>query len=96
MIAEALRANTELKLKHFEAGRDRLESKGISALAAEFSRMGSLEVVHVPQNGIKEEGMSMLLESLASGCQKLRVLRINDNWLKKGSAKPLFKLILQC
>ena len=48
MIAEALRENQGLKLKHFEAGRDRLESKGIMALAREFARMGSLEVVHVP------------------------------------------------
>lgn len=36
MIAEALLSNTGLKLTHFHAGRDRLENKGISALAKVF------------------------------------------------------------
>ena len=48
MIAQALARNEGLKLKHFEAGRDRLENKGITALGRVFARMGSLEVVHVP------------------------------------------------
>ena len=48
MIAQALARNEGLKLKHFEAGRDRLENKGITALGRVFAQMGSLEVVHVP------------------------------------------------
>lgn len=36
MIAEALKCNTDLKLTHFHAGRDRLENKGITALAQVF------------------------------------------------------------
>jgi Ran GTPase-activating protein 1 len=58
MIAEALSKNEGLKLTHFHAGRDRLEDKGITALASVFKAMGSLEEIHVPQNGIKDEGMS--------------------------------------
>ena len=42
MIAEALSKNEGLKLVHFEAGRDRLENKGITALAKVFGEMGSL------------------------------------------------------
>ena len=48
MIAAALAQNQALKLRQFEAGRDRLENKGIMALAKVFGDLGSLEVVHVP------------------------------------------------
>jgi len=48
MIANALKENKDLKLKHFTAGRDRLENKGITALAAVFKEMKSLEVIEVP------------------------------------------------
>lgn len=96
MIAEALSRNAGLKLKHFEAGRDRLENKGISALARVFAEMGSLEIVHVPQNGIKDEGMATLLHRLASSCSDLRILRVNDNWLKAEAIGNLFNLILRC
>uniref|UniRef100_A0A7S3MN86 Ran GTPase-activating protein 1 n=1 Tax=Favella ehrenbergii TaxID=182087 RepID=A0A7S3MN86_9SPIT len=96
MIAEALSRNEGLKLKHFEAGRDRLENKGITALARVFAEMGSLETIHVPQNGIKDEGMSALLSSLAQSCTNLTTLRINDNWLKAQALPNLFKVILRC
>ena len=95
MIANALSQNGQLQLKHFEAGRDRLENKGITALGQVFASMGSLEVVHVPQNGIKDEGMSSLLGSLKS-CKKLRTLRINDNWLKSQSIDNLIRVIFNC
>ena len=64
MIAAALTRNESLKLKDFEAGRNRLEDKGITALANIFAQMNSLEVVHVPQNDIKDEGMNILLSNL--------------------------------
>jgi hypothetical protein len=48
MIADVLAANKELKLKQFSAGRDRLENKGILALAEVFKNMGSLEIIEVP------------------------------------------------
>ena len=96
MIAEALSRNDGLKLRRFEAGRDRLENKGITALARVFAEMGSLEKVHVPQNGIKDEGMSALLSSLAQSCHNLRTLRINDNWLKAQALPNLFKVIVHC
>lgn len=48
MIAQALKENKDLKLQHFSAGRDRLENKGITALAGVFQEMKSLEVIDVP------------------------------------------------
>lgn len=88
MIAAALKANENLKLQHFEAGRDRLENDGISALASFFKKAGSLEVIAVPQNGVKVEGMKALMEALVTN-KDLRELRVNDNWLK-GEAVEAF------
>ena len=96
MIAAALSRNEGLKLKHFEAGRDRLENKGITALANVFAQMNSLEVVHVPQNGIKDEGMSILLFNLGQSCPGLNTLNINDNLLMSLSIKNLLKVCIKC
>lgn len=92
MIAAALEANDGLTLTTFHAGRDRLENKGIIALAGVFAKIKSLEEVHVPQNGIKDEGMSKLLLGLTS-CKDLSILRVNDNWLKTASTEKLVELI---
>jgi len=48
MIANALKENKDLRLVQFSAGRDRLENKGITALAAVFKEMQSLEVIEIP------------------------------------------------
>lgn len=49
MIAQALAENAALKLQQFLAGRDRLENKGITALAQVFKTYaGTLEVIEVP------------------------------------------------
>ena len=57
--------------------------------------MGSLEEIHVPQNGIKDEGMKELLESLKH-CKNLKTLRVNDNWLKTKATEQLLELLLAC
>jgi len=80
-----------LKLTHFHAGRDRLENPGITALAEVIAAQGSLEEIHVPQNGIKDEGMVQLILALQK-CDKLKTITVNDNWLKKGAAAELVKL----
>ena len=64
MIADALAENKDLKLVQFSAGRDRLENLGITSLAQVFSQMKSLEVIEVPQNGIKKDGMLALIDAL--------------------------------
>ena len=50
MIAAALAENKDLRLAHFSAGRDRLENKGITAIAGVLGGhlAGSLEVIEVP------------------------------------------------
>jgi Ran GTPase-activating protein (RanGAP) involved in mRNA processing and transport len=89
MIADALAENKDLKLAQFSAGRDRLENKGITALAQVFGQMKSLEVIEVPQNGIKEAGMLALLEALKENAQTIREVCIHDNWIKSSAAEKL-------
>uniref|UniRef100_A0A3B3S8Y6 Ran GTPase-activating protein 1 n=1 Tax=Paramormyrops kingsleyae TaxID=1676925 RepID=A0A3B3S8Y6_9TELE len=74
-----------LSLKIFIAGRNRLENDGATALAQAFQMMGSLEEVHMPQNGINHPGVTALARAMQSN-QKLRVLNLNDNtFTKKGA-----------
>ncbi|XP_043958480.1 ran GTPase-activating protein 1b [Gambusia affinis] len=71
-----------LRLKVFVAGRNRLENDGASALAKAFQLMGSLEEIHMPQNGINYGGV-MALASAIRHNPELRVLNFNDNTFTK-------------
>ncbi|XP_068161269.1 ran GTPase-activating protein 1b [Antennarius striatus] len=73
-----------LKLRVFIAGRNRLENEGACALAKAFQLMGSLEEVHMPQNGINYTGV-MALASAMRHNPELRIINFNDNtFTKKG------------
>ncbi|KAL6094459.1 rangap1 [Pungitius sinensis] len=90
ILAEALieghRQSSEhgapLKLRVFIAGRNRLENEGARALAKAFELMGSLEEVHMPQNGINYEGVTALAAAMRHN-PELRVLNFNDNTFTK-------------
>ncbi len=64
-LAEAAtKKEAPLQLEVMEAGRNRLENKGIIAISKGLHEMRSLKCLVVPQNGIKEAGMTQLLDSL--------------------------------
>ncbi|KPP73440.1 ran GTPase-activating protein 1-like [Scleropages formosus] len=92
---ESSALGSPLKLKVFIAGRNRLENDGATALAHAFKMMGSLEEVHMPQNGITHPGVTALASAMEHNPQ-LRVLNLNDNtFTKKGAiamAEALKKL----
>ncbi|XP_072311965.1 ran GTPase-activating protein 1b [Eucyclogobius newberryi] len=71
-----------LKLKVFIAGRNRLENEGASALAKAFKLIGSLEEVHMPQNGINYTGVMALASAMRHNTE-LRVVNFNDNTFTK-------------
>jgi len=74
-----------LRLKVFIAGRNRLENEGAKALAKAFQLIGSLEEVHMPQNGINHQGVTALAGAMQHNAD-LRVLNLNDNtFTKKGA-----------
>ncbi|XP_012710901.2 ran GTPase-activating protein 1b [Fundulus heteroclitus] len=74
-----------LRLKVFIAGRNRLENEGASALAKAFQLMGSLEEIHMPQNGINYAGVTALASAIRQN-PELQVLNFNDNsFTKRGT-----------
>ncbi|MCI4395301.1 hypothetical protein PGIGA_G00178750 [Pangasianodon gigas] len=82
---ESSKLGAPLRLKIFIAGRNRLENDGATALAQAFQLIGSLEEVHMPQNGINHPGVTALANAMQHNPQ-LRVLNLNDNtFTKKGA-----------
>ncbi|KAM4524331.1 ran GTPase-activating protein 1b [Odontesthes bonariensis] len=71
-----------LRLRVFIAGRNRLENEGASALAKAFQLIGSLEEVHMPQNGINHVGVVALASAMRQN-PELRILNFNDNTFTK-------------
>ncbi|KAM6386153.1 ran GTPase-activating protein 1 isoform 1-T1 [Alca torda] len=67
-----------LALKIFVAGRNRLENDGATALAEAFGIIGTLEEVHMPQNGINHPGITALAQAFAIN-PLLKVINLNDN-----------------
>uniref|UniRef100_A0A8C5WMG1 Ran GTPase-activating protein 1 n=1 Tax=Leptobrachium leishanense TaxID=445787 RepID=A0A8C5WMG1_9ANUR len=67
-----------LHLKVFVAGRNRLENEGATALADAFRMIGTLEEVHMPQNGINHPGIVALADSFKTN-SLLKVINLNDN-----------------
>ncbi|XP_059203978.1 ran GTPase-activating protein 1a isoform X2 [Centropristis striata] len=74
-----------LGLKVFVAGRNRLENDGATALAQAFQLMGSLEEVHMPQNGINHPGVTALATAMQHNAG-LRILNLNDNTFSEKGA----------
>ncbi|KAL4647845.1 ran GTPase-activating protein 1-like isoform X3 [Arapaima gigas] len=81
-----------LQLKVFVAGRNRLENEGATALAQAFKVIGSLEEVHMPQNGINHPGVTALANAIRHNPQ-LRVLNLNDNTFSKKGAVAMAKAL---
>ncbi|KAM6306738.1 ran GTPase-activating protein 1-like [Podargus strigoides] len=74
-----------LALKIFVAGRNRLENDGATALAEAFGIIGTLEEVHMPQNGINYPGITALAQAFAIN-PLLKVINLNDNtFTEKGA-----------
>ncbi|NXV72947.1 RAGP1 protein, partial [Atlantisia rogersi] len=74
-----------LALKVFVAGRNRLENDGATALAEAFGVIGTLEEVHMPQNGINHPGITALAQAFAIN-PLLKVINLNDNtFTEKGA-----------
>ncbi|CAF3474391.1 unnamed protein product [Rotaria socialis] len=83
LLAEALitchkNSQGKFALKQFVAGRNRLENEGAQALSKAFETIGTLEVIRMPQNGIRPPGIEALAVAFVSN-QNLRLIDLNDN-----------------
>ncbi|CAF2385666.1 unnamed protein product [Rotaria sp. Silwood2] len=73
-------------LKQFIAGRNRLEIEGAQALAKAFEIIGTLEVIRMPQNGIRPPGIEALTTAFVRN-RNLRIIDLNDNTITTSAAK---------
>uniref|UniRef100_A0A2K5CDZ8 Ran GTPase-activating protein 1 n=1 Tax=Aotus nancymaae TaxID=37293 RepID=A0A2K5CDZ8_AOTNA len=73
-----------LALKVFVAGRNRLENDGATALAEAFRVTGTLEEVHMPQNGINHPGVTALAQAFAVNPLR-QVINLNNTFTEKGT-----------
>lgn len=85
-LAEFLKAS-QVKLFELRCGRNRLENKGFSEIAAVVKEMGTLKTLEVPQNFVKE-GMIEMIQALQHN-PDLEFVHIHDNWLKEGAIDEL-------
>ncbi|EYB94989.1 hypothetical protein Y032_0165g47 [Ancylostoma ceylanicum] len=74
------------------AGRNRLEVPGASALATAFAKIGTLEEIALPQNGITAMGIGALASSFRSN-PNLRVINLNDNTATQMGSEAIAKAL---
>ncbi|RCN44868.1 hypothetical protein ANCCAN_09151 [Ancylostoma caninum] len=89
---KSVAAGRPLKLKTFIAGRNRLEVPGASALATAFAKIGTLEEIALPQNGITAMGIGALASCFRSN-PNLRVINLNDNTATQLGSEAIAKAL---
>lgn len=77
------------KLKEFIVGRNRLENKGATNMSRALSELKHLEILKLPQNGIRVEGIKKLVEVLRSSLSTIREFDLSDNTIKAEGSKAL-------
>lgn len=75
-------------LRTFVCGRNRLENGSSDAMAAALAAHGGLEVVRLPQNGIRMEGVRALCKGLSKNAN-LRTVDLQDNTLTASGTRDL-------
>lgn len=84
---------SQLRLKEFICGRNRLENKGSQFMYAALSQMKTLEVVRMPQNGINVTGITDLARAFMKNISTLRVIDLSDNTIKTKGAEALERVV---
>ena len=87
--AKARKADSKADVPELETivcGRNRLETGSMQSWANVFQTHKSLQVVRMVQNGIRMEGIALLLREGLPGCRALRILDLEDNtFTERGS-----------
>ncbi|KAJ7128999.1 hypothetical protein C8R43DRAFT_1240163 [Mycena crocata] len=68
-------------------GQSRLENGSASAWSDAFTGHSNLAALHIPQNGIKELGLTAIARGLES-CRSLRYLNVSDNTARESHLDP--------
>ncbi|GAB7364483.1 hypothetical protein MBLNU230_g5293t1 [Neophaeotheca triangularis] len=70
-------------------GRNRLETGSMAAWVKAYAAHKNVKTVKMVQNGIRQEGIALLLSQGLSCCSELRVLDLQDNTFTNLAAKTL-------
>ena len=80
-------------LETIVCGRNRLESGSMEAWIRAFQAHKHIKEVRMTQNGIRQEGISILLRKGLKGCEELEVLDLQDNTFTLSGAQALAAVI---
>ena len=87
---QARRAGKDVPhLETIVCGRNRLESGSMKAWARAFGKHRGVKEVRMVQNGIRQDGIVVLLREGLGGCEVLEVLDLEDNTFTITGAKAL-------
>jgi len=96
MVADALtrlaakkRELGATELRTVVCGRNRLENGSMAAWARAYAAHGGVRTVKMVQNGIRQEGITVLLREGLSEAKGLRVLDLQDNTFTEMGARAL-------
>ena len=74
-------------------GRNRLESGSMSAWAKAYRAHRKVKIVKMVQNGIRQDGISLLLTDGLVWCEELEVLDLQDNTFTITGARALSQVV---
>lgn len=74
-------------------GRNRLENGSMAAWVRAYQANNKVKTVKMVQNGIRQEGISLLLQNGLSSCKELEVLDLQDNTFTAQAATILANVI---
>lgn len=80
-------------LETIVCGRNRLESGSMAAWAKAFRAHKRIRSVKMVQNGIRQEGIAVLLRDGLRGCAELRTLDLQDNTFTSVGAQALAEVV---
>ena len=70
-----------------------MENNGATELAMAFQKMGTLTSLHLPQNGIRPEGITALANAISVNSENFTELNLSDNTIKVDGAQSIANAI---
>lgn len=74
-------------------GRNRLENGSMNAWVQAYSANNKIKTIRMVQNGIRQEGISALLQNGLSKCKALEVMDLQDNTFTAMGARALADVV---
>ena len=81
------------KVETVVCGRNRLETGSMAAWVKAYTANDKVKTVKMVQNGIRQEGIAMLLQHGLSNCSELDTLDLQDNTFTVLAAKTLSTVV---